>query len=578
MTLLQDIAPLGTLENAKYRRALLSEAKDDRGFRRDLKELCRRDVTFWISTFGITYDPRLKCPLTPFSLYPFQKRVAEDISESINGGEDICIAKSRDVGASWLCLSVLLHRWLFEPDNAILVVSRNESYVDGRGNPKSLFWKLDTLLGHLPIWMVPRHDRKSLSLKNLSNGSIIDGESTTGDVARGDRRTCVLLDEFAAFANGDDFRALSSTRDVSPCRIFLSTPCGATNAFATVAKNTSIRQIRMHWSDHPVKAVGLYRNTKGNLRSTWYDKEVLRCASPIEAAQELDIDFAGSAGAFFDIERLDLIARKHVRAPVTRGELEFSPDCKDVFFVANEKGRLHLWSQPDGAGLLPKDRKYVIGVDIAAGTGASNSCLSIAESKTREKIGELAVPDMRPDQLARYAVALANWIRDDLDQPAMLCWEAQGPGRIFGDAVVELGHRQIWYRKAEGTIGMAPSRMMGWIPTRDSKQALLGRYRKCLFSEDFINHSREAIAECREFIYDSSGGVTHALSVSSSDKSGAKANHGDRVIADALACLALGTGFMPTARATEVLPGSMMWRKREDKRKMITSGSDKRWR
>ena len=578
MTVLADAPPLGTLANAKYRRAILAEARHDKVFRSSLKELCRRDVAFWISTFGITYDPRLKCPLTPFSLYPFQKRVAGEIVDAIDDGEDICIAKSRDVGASWLCLSVLLHRWLFEPDNALLLVSRNESYVDGRGNPKSLFWKLDTLLGHLPVWMVPRYERKSLSLRNYTNGSIIDGESTTGDVARGDRRTCVLLDEFAAFAHGDDFRALSSTRDVTPCRIFLSTPCGASNAFAAVAKNPAFRQVRMHWAEHPVKAAGSYRDVKGNIRSPWYDKEVLRCSSPIEAAQELDIDFAGSAGAFFDHERLDLIARKHVRAPITRGELEFSPDCKQVDFVANGKGKLHLWSQPDVAGLLPKDRKYVIGVDIAAGTGASNSCLSVAESKTREKIAELAVPDMRPDQLARYAVALANWLRDDLNQPALLCWEAQGPGRIFGDAVVELGHRQIWYRKTEGTIGLAPSRLMGWIPTRDTKQALLGRYRKCLFTEDFVNHSREALAECREFIYDSSGGVTHALSTSASDKSGAKANHGDRVIADALACLALGTGFMPTTGKKEILPGSMGWRKRDNKRKKLTSGAESRWR
>lgn len=576
MTALRNIPPLETLANAKYRRELNREARDCPVFRACLKELCRRDVGFWVSTFGITYDPRLKCPLTPFSLYPFQKKTAAAVSEAIDDGEDICIAKSRDVGASWLCLAVLLHRWLFEPDQAILLVSRNESYVDGRGNPKSLFWKIDTLLGHLPTWMTPKFERKSLTIRNLTNGSVIDGESTTGDVARGDRRTCVLLDEFAAFASGDDFRALSSTRDVTPSRIFLSTPCGSTNAFATVAKNPSVRQVRMHWSEHPTKAAGGYTDSKGRFRSPWYDKEVSRCASPIEAAQELDIDFAGSAGAFFDHERLDTVARKHVRPPLTRGEMEFSPDCKDVSFVVNNKGRLHLWSQPDVAGGLPRDRKYVIGVDIAAGTGASNSCLSVAESKTREKIGELAVPDMRPDQLARYAVAIANWLRDDLDQPATLCWEAQGPGRIFGDAVVELGHRNIWYRKAEGTIAQTPSRMMGWIPTRDTKQALLGKYRTSLFNEDFINHSREAIMECREFIYDSSGGVTHALSINSSDKSGAKSNHGDRVIADALACLALGGGSVPVIRKSEVLPGSLAWRRREEKKQKRLAGAE-RW-
>jgi hypothetical protein len=569
------IPPLEPAANAKYRRELLLAAKGDTKFQSCLNELCRRDVSFWISSFAMTYDPRLKCPTTPFALYPFQSRAAKAIEEAVNDGEDLCIAKSRDVGASWLSLAALLHRWLYYPDQAILLVSRNESYVDGRGNPKSLFWKLDAIIGHLPIWMLPRYDRKKLSLKNLTNGSIIDGESTTGDVARGDRRSVVLLDEFAAFAAGDDFRALSSTRDVTPCRIFLSTPAGASNAFATVAKNPAVRQIRMHWSEHPVKGAGLYMDHKGRKRSPWYDKEVTRCSSPIEAAQELDIDFAGSSGSFFDHEKLDHIARKHVRPSLLRGELDFE-DLKNPVFHRGANGRLLLWTTPDAAGNMPRDRRYVIGIDIAAGTGASNSCLSIVECKTNEKVGEFTSPDLRPDKLARYAVALANWFRDDGNRPAMLIWEAHGPGRIFGDAVVEYGHREIWYRKSEGTLDRTPSRMMGWIPTRDTKQSLLGRYRKMLFNEEFINHSREAIDECREFVYDSSGGVEHSLSINALDKSGARSNHGDRVIADALACLAIGGGRAVTIPKTQILPGSIAWRRREESRRQLAS-RNARW-
>lgn len=562
------IPPLDPVANAKYRRDVLAYAKGNRAAQSCLNELSRRDVSFWISTFAMTYDPRLKCPTTPFALYPFQSRAAKAISEAVDDGEDICIAKSRDVGASWLCLAALLHRWLFQPDQAILLVSRNESYVDGRGNPKSLFWKLDAILGHLPVWMLPRHDRKKLSLKNLANGSIIDGESTTGDVARGDRRSCVLLDEFAAFAAGDDFRALSSTRDVTPSRIFLSTPAGASNAFATVAKNPAVRQLRLHWSDHPIKGKDKYTDHKGRIRSPWYDKEVTRCSSPIEAAQELDIDFAGSSGAFFDHERLDAVARKHVRPPLLRGELDYE-DVKSSKFEKTIVGNLLLWITPDSAGAMPADRRYYIGIDIAAGTGASNSCLSVVESKTNEKVAELARPDLRPDKLAKYAVALANWFRGNNGQPAQLIWEAHGPGRIFGDAVIELGHREIWYRRSEGTVDRSPTRLMGWIPTRDTKQALLGKYRKMLFNEEFINHSREAIDECREFVYDSSGGVEHSLSINAQDKSGARSNHGDRVIADALACLALGGVSSVVVPKSHILPGSIAWRRREDSRRRI---------
>ena len=571
MAELRHIPPSDAAANARYRRTILAEARGDPKFQACLKEMCRTDMSFWVSTFCMTYDPRLKCPTTPFALYDFQKMACQQIQEAIDDGEDICIAKSRDVGASWLCLAALLHRWLFKQDQAILLVSRNESYVDGRGNPKSLFWKIDAILGHLPIWMLPRHDRKKLSLKNLENGSIMDGESTTGDVARGDRRSVVLLDEFAAFASGDDFRALSSTRDVTPSRIFLSTPCGSSNAFATVAKNPSVRQVRLHWADHPIKGKDKKRDLKGRWRSPWYEKEVSRCSSPIEAAQELDIDFAGSTGAFFDHERLDYVAKRHVRPATTKGEMVFSGDCKDAEFDRSVRGRLNLWADCKSGGSLPRDRRYVIGIHISAGTGASNSCMSIAESKTSEKIGEFASPDMRPDQLAKYAVALANWFQDENGRPALLIWECQGPGRIFADAVVELGHREIWYRTSENTIDKSPTRSMGWMPTRDSKQALLGRYRKSLFNEEFVNHSREAIDECREFIYDSTGGVQHALSISANDKSGAKANHGDRVIADALACLALGGNRHIQVPSASVLPGSIAWRRKEEARRQLAT-------
>ena len=244
----------------------------------------------------------------------------------------------------------------------------------------------------------------------------------------------------------------------------------------------------------------------------------------------------------------------------------FSGDCKDAEFDRSVRGRLNLWADCKSGGSLPRDRRYVIGIDISAGTGASNSCMSIAESKTSEKIGEFASPDMRPDQLAKYAVALANWFQDENGRPALLIWECQGPGRIFADAVVELGHREIWYRTSENTIDKSPTRSMGWMPTRDSKQALLGRYRKSLFNEEFVNHSREAIDECREFIYDSTGGVQHALSISANDKSGAKANHGD-----ALACLALGGNRHIQVPSASALPGSIAWRRKEEARRQLAT-------
>src|SRR5690606_39061263 len=104
--------------------------------------------------------------------------------------------------------------------------------------------------------MQPNTTRNSAHLHNHDNGSTIDGESTNDNFATGDRRTAVLLDEFAKVQN--DYPILSATRDVTRTRLFNSTPQGATGAYYDTRqkmKSTNPeRIIRMHWSEHPEKA------------------------------------------------------------------------------------------------------------------------------------------------------------------------------------------------------------------------------------------------------------------------------------------------------------------------------------
>lgn len=563
--------PRDLVRNIDFRKKIIRAAGSDREFQSDLKALCRADPLFWWNTFVFTYDPRLSASVVPMVTYGFQDEAIADINGSI-GVSDICISKSRDMGASWMLVGIFLYRWMFRDGESFLLVSRNEDYVDKAGNPKSLFWKIDFIMKHLPGWMLPSFSRTKLRLSNNDNGSTIDGESTTGDVARGDRRTAIGLDEFAAFDIDAGYRALAATRDATNSRIFNSTPNGTNNAFHAVAQNEEIKQVRLHWTKHPKKAEGLYFDGD-RPRSPWYDREVKRCASPVEIAQELDISFGASQQVFFDTNLLAQYQSKYIRAPYVRGEIDWEDNPQTPTFEKMPRGRLKLWAHPDANGDMPRDRSYAIGIDIATGTGSSNSCLSIGDRKTREKIGEFAVPNMRPDQLAKYAVALARWLRDQHGLPALLCWEAAGPGRIFGDVVVELGHREIWFRRKEGGAVKKQSDMMGWVPTRDTKLTLFGNYRRQLFSESFINRSKEALVECAEIVYMPGGGIEHTRSVSVRDSSGARMNHGDRATADALLCMAMGyEGNAKAAPKPTILPGSLMYRRRrqQDAKKKAT--------
>jgi len=560
-----DLVPKDPKANLAFRKELIQMGSTDKKAAEELYIMCSRDILFYINAFCWTYDPRVGDGTLPFLTYDFQNTALLEMEDAI-GHRDIVIKKSRDMGASWMLLTVFEWRWHFRNSQSFLLVSRNEDYVDKPGNPKSLFWKIDFIHKYLPGWMKPRITRTKLRLTNEDNGSTIDGESTTGDVARGDRRTAIGLDEFAAFDVDAGYRALASTRDATKCRVFNSTPSGTNNAFFDLATSETMQRVTLHWTQHPIKSAGSYKDSQGKTRSPWYDEECKRCANPQEIAQELDIDFAGSDYQFFDVRMLDRLMEETASPPLAIGELLHNQVNASIeSFDPAPKGKLRLWVNPDAHGNLPTDRKYVIGADIAAGTGSSNSVLSIGDCRTGEKVGELVTPHLRPDQLATYAVALGRWFCGP-GKEALLIWEAPGPGRNYGDRILELGYKNIWYKKDQtGKQAKIP----GWWPTKDEKRSLYSDYRTALSTSHFINRSMDALRECKEIVFAATGWITHSRSLRTIDPSGARENHGDRPTADALLWRGMQKPSPVRLPNVGTPEGSMLWRRQlvEDKKR-----------
>ena len=554
------LVPKAHAKNLEFRRELIAFANRGAREKATLLSMCAEDCLFYVNAFCWTYDPRLSSPTVPFITYPFQDDAIQKVHESIETGEDLLFAKSRDMGASWLILTAFEHRWRFKHGQSFLVVSRNEDYVDKAGNPKSLFWKFDFLHKNMPGWLLPNLTRTRLRMSNDDNGSSIDGESTTGDVARGDRRTAIMLDEFAAFESSDGYRALSATRDATKCRIFNSTPNGNSNAFHDLAQKPDMKQVRMHWSQHPVKSIGMYTDSNGKARSPWYDKECRRCANATEIAQELDIDFAGSDYLFFDASMIDrLVSGAH--PPLLRGDLLFDPQTLEPMdFVESGNGKLRLWIKPTLGLKLPDDRNYALGVDIATGTGASNSAISVGDCLSGEKVAEYVDPKIRPDELGRLAVALGKWFKG-MQKEAHMVWEAPGPGRNFGDVVMGSGYRNVYYRKNELAINAKSGTVPGWWPTKDEKRSLYGEYRRALNEGEFINRSADALRECKEIVYTDGGWVIHGRSMANVDPSGARENHGDRPTADALCWKGMRGRSAHKVMDVGMQVGTLAWRR-----------------
>ena len=577
-------------ENLKYRKEVFLRCREDLEFRQEVWNACARDVLFWINTFVWTYDPRQDSPVVPFTTWEFQDDCFNALDKSL-GRNDSLIEKSRDMGASWLVLTLFAHRFLFRPMQSFLMVSRKEEYVDKTGDMKGLFQKIDFIVDYLPPWMIPSIERNKLHMRNRFNGSSIDGESTNGDVGRGDRRTAILLDEFASVEN--DYEVESATRDVTKCRIYNSTPKGVATAFyekrQKMSKEAPERLLRMHWSRHPEKAAGLYRFTKGEelaildeeyefpegyhfvkdgkLRSVWYDEQCLRASNEQEVAQEVDIDYKKSGWQFFQQDILDEIIAKHAKAPVWRGDITFDESFREVNLIINSDGPLMLWRELDINKKIVGHPTLVFGADIATGKGgASNSVLIGYDSFTRQKVLEWKGNTLSPERFADLVTAIGSQFATEFQQHSLLCFEANGPGGQFSKQIVINGYSNLYHRKNELAVDDKESKaLIGWWSSRETKKVLLGQYATALMDDFAINCSEFALNECGEYIVDPKGDIVHSRSMGNSDPTIVGDNHGDTVIADALAIhllksMTVVNNESSTRTLGEVPFGSLAWR------------------
>jgi phage terminase large subunit len=241
----------------------------------------------FVIDWGCTFDPRLaaekKPAVLPFMLFPRQIEwnlwVLDMLENKLPGIND----KSRDIGASWLAVSLSASLCLFRDNFTVGFGSRKEEYVDKLDSPKALFYKIRMFLRLVPPEFRRGWDEKKhapyMRIIFPSNGSVITGEA--GDnIGRGDRTTMYFVDESAHLDRPELIEAsLSATTN---CRIDMSSVNGTSNPFAVKRHSFPARQVfTFHWRDDPRKD------------EEWYEKQKLNL-SPVVVAQEIDISYTAS--------------------------------------------------------------------------------------------------------------------------------------------------------------------------------------------------------------------------------------------------------------------------------------------
>ena len=530
-------------------------------------------------------------PLRPWITLPFQEEIFWGIEEAMGSadslageldqaGHDIVILKSRDLGCSYIVLMCVDRRFLLYDYQVFVIVSSSKELVDKKDDPNSMFPKVDVIHSRLPPFLLRGVERNRLKFTRPGVMGIIDGMATTGNVSRSGRPHAIIPDEFAAWPTTASLDFLAASLGASDCRIFVSTPQGIGNGFHQVATNPDIPCLKPHWTSHPWQRMGLYRTLgpggalelqdkefwdttrlnwllrrypllyrkikgivgdpllrecypffkDGKIRSPYYDNLCIRALHPWIPAQELDHDFVGSGSPFYDHGRFETLIEENCQVPFRTGRLAwdaftFEPQC----FEELENGPLSLWVNLvlKGKILFPPDRKYQIGVDVGAGTGASDSAISVWDVMSREKVASYVRCDLRPERFAEAAYAVGKWFGG-----CQIIAEGQLSGKDFHGRLLDLGYTNLFRMvNAKGVRAEFP----GLFTEGTAKESLLVEYGRALLDGEAVCRDRIAVKEALNFQLNKDGKAEHVATLRHKNPGGSKKNHGDCWMADCLA-------------------------------------------
>ena len=581
-------------ENLLQRRRLLLLARDNLSVQRELKKLCAKDIVFFTSLFVWQFNPREKRDgeIGPFICWDFQQAAFDQLVWCVDNDEDLLIEKSRQMGASWMMVILFVWLWLFRRNVALLMISRDEKAVES-DKPSSLFWKIDFILNYLPDWMMPKKwKRRKLYFGNEELGGSIFGEASTGKAGVGGTLTAMAIDEFSQIE--DDYEVLHRTSDATGCRIFNGTHLGLDTAFYELSQRVDFRKLVLHWSQHPKRRGGAYRyDTNKNrvevedtsypfpadyhfitdgsptggpfpgLRSTWYDRECRRKGDSRAIAMDLDIDPKGSVSQFFDPIVIQSLRAEYCCAPYWEGDIHWDDDTgKPLGLTRSPGGPLKLWLQLDGFD-RPPPAPYKFGADVSQGVGATPSCLSGVNGLTGEKVLQYTTAHLDPRTFGTLCVAICTLFADESGQGGWFAWEQQGPGMVLCKRVLELGYPNIYMKQPEMTMKLHLADTPGWANNGENLRILLHDYRSALSMRLFINRCEHALLETLDYKWNQKGLLEHSGMRKLNPATG-MVNHGDHVIADALACKLLDPRMLRRRQKEEVKKvgvGSLQWRR-----------------
>jgi hypothetical protein len=217
-------------------------------------------IAAFVNDWGSSLNPKLTKSgeaIQPLILWPMQYTVIDMLWAAYRGQEPAVIAKSRDVGCTYVACAAIVALALFTPQGFVaLIGSATEDKLDSTNDSNTVFSKLREILEYTPVQLRGGYtmERCASDKKILipETGALIRG-GVGPQIGRSGRSSLCVIDESAhvPFSN-DVYKALSANTDAV---VSMSSVAGTTGKFYELWTNPAIRlKLAFPWNADPRKA------------------------------------------------------------------------------------------------------------------------------------------------------------------------------------------------------------------------------------------------------------------------------------------------------------------------------------
>ena len=328
---------------------------------------CKDDpIHFICSYIKVTHPVR---GLVPFELYPFQKKILEDIQ---NNRFNI-LRKFRQAGCTTISAAYSLWMATFQRHKSIVILSVGDT------ESTEVLDRIKIMYEELPPFLQAGITESNKHTLKLKTGSIIKSRPSGKQSGRSLAGSFLVIDEAAFIENIDSIWAAVYPIISTGGRAFvLSTVNGVGNWYyevynAALAKRNSFNAIDIDWKQHPeYNRVPGYENLYEAMEKRdppfnideW--EGVTRSNMPLKKwLQEYECEFLGTGDTFIEGSILTTLK-----------------DNISEDYYTKYNNRMRVWKDPDPS------YDYIIGVDTALGRELDYSAFQIVNVYNGEVVAE----------------------------------------------------------------------------------------------------------------------------------------------------------------------------------------------